>query len=471
MDATVIATSLPAIAADIGTTPVALKLAFTAYFVALAVFISISAWLSDRFGAKNVFRIAIFVFVFGSLGCAFASSLQAFVLARFLQGMGGAMMSPIARLMLYRITPRQDLVRSTAWLTIPAVIAPMLGPPLGGFLTTFISWHWIFLINVPIGVAGLVMITRFIPEIEAGPARALDVPGFLLLALTFSGTVFGLSLFSMPVLPLWVACVATSAGLISGALYVLHAKRALAPMLDPRLFREPVMRSSIAGAAIFHIGAGALPFLLPLMLQLGFGMTPFESGLITFIGAFGALLTKLGAERLYGTIGFRAVMIAAAVITAALLAVKATFTPETPLVLIMLTLLAGGLARSAFFTGQHVLVVAQIRPEDAGQATAIDTITRPIGTALGVALAGGILEASARAHGGGIGLADFHTAFLSIGAITLLAVLPLLSLPKDAGSAVSSGSPARSRAAPLREAGAATVLTPATAEAAARPDA
>ena len=166
MDATVIATSLPAIAADIGTTPVALKLAFTAYFVALAIFIPISAWLADKFGAKTVFRAAILVFIAGSIACAFSGSLAEFVMARFLKGMGGAMMSPLARLILLRTTERKDLVNAMAWLTIPALIGPTLGPPIGGFLTKFLSWHWIFIINVPIGLLGVVLITKYLPEVE-----------------------------------------------------------------------------------------------------------------------------------------------------------------------------------------------------------------------------------------------------------------------------------------------------------------
>jgi MFS family permease len=214
MDATVIATSLPAIAADIGTTPVALKLAFTAYFVALAIFIPISAWMADKFGAKNVFRAAILVFVIGSVACAFAGSLTEFVFARFLKGMGGAMMSPLARLILFRATPRTELVNAMAWLTIPALVAPTVGPPVGGFLTTFFSWHWIFLINVPIGLVGLVLITKYLPDVESGPRRKMDFPGFILIAIAFAGILFGVSLVSLPVLPMWVAVASTAAGVL-----------------------------------------------------------------------------------------------------------------------------------------------------------------------------------------------------------------------------------------------------------------
>lgn len=437
MDATVIATSLPAIAADIGTTPVALKLAFTAYFVALAIFIPISAWMADKFGAKNVFRAAILVFVIGSVACAFAGSLTEFVFARFLKGMGGAMMSPLARLILFRATPRTELVNAMAWLTIPALVAPTVGPPVGGFLTTFFSWHWIFLINVPIGLVGLVLITKYLPDVESGPRRKMDFPGFILIAIAFAGILFGVSLVSLPVLPMWVAVASTAAGVFAAAGYAIHANRVEVPLLDPRLFRDGAFRASIIGTAIFLIGVGAIPFLMPLMLQLGFGMTPFESGLVTFIGAFGAMITKFFAKRLFATTGFRSALMVAALISAIGIGIKGTFTPETPIVVIMGVILFAGLIRSAFFTGQHALGLSEIDDSEAGQATAISAVVRPIATALGVALAGGVLEASAHLRGGELALTDFHVAFFVVGAVSAFAAIPFLLLPKDAGAEVS----------------------------------
>src|SRR5262245_39199260 len=214
MDSTVIATSLPAIAADIGTSPVALKLALTAYLVSLAIFIPISSWTADRFGAKFVFRIAIAVFAAGSIACAAAGSLGAFVLARFFQGMGGAMMTPVARLVLVRATPKRQLVSALAWLTIPALIGPMIGPPVGGFITTFFSWHWSFIINVPIGVLGIWLAGRFLPDIPSATASTpIDMPGFILSAIAASGIVFGMSVVSLPALPPAVGIAAVMAGI------------------------------------------------------------------------------------------------------------------------------------------------------------------------------------------------------------------------------------------------------------------
>lgn len=446
MDATVIATSLPAIAADIGTTPVALKLAFTAYFVALAIFIPISAWLADKFGAKNVFRAAILVFILGSIACAFAGSLHEFVFARFLKGMGGAMMTPLARLILLRTTPRTELVNAMAWLTIPALIGPTLGPPIGGFLTTFLSWHWIFLINVPIGLAGIALITKYLPDVESAPLRPMDFPGFFLSAIAFSGIVFGLSLLSMPVLPLWVAVASTVAGLVAAAIYIPYSLRVEHPLLDPRLFLQPTYRAAVLGTAIFLIAAGATPFLLPLMLQVGFGYSPFETGMITFVASLGALSMKFVARPIYERVGFRTALLAACVLSSVGMAVKGTFVAQTPIIVMMLVIFLVGLVRSMYFTGQNALAFAEIEGDQAGPATAIHSVVRPIATALAVAMAGAILEGSAHLRGEPLGVLDFHIAFWVIGAVSALAVIPYLRMKKDAGSDVSGHRTAAQRA-------------------------
>lgn len=437
MDSTVIATSLPAIAADLGTSPVALKLAVTSYLVALAIFIPISGWMSDRFGAKNIFRAAIGVFIIGSICCAFAGSIHAFVLARFLQGIGGSMMTPVSRLLLVRGTPRNELVGAMAWLTIPALIGPILGPPLGGFITTYATWHWIFLINVPIGLVGIVLVTRYLPAGETYERRPIDVAGFFLSAVAFSGFVFGMSVMSLPALPIAFGYLSVVVGVLAGVTYVWHARRVRYPLLDPAMMRHGLFRTAIVGGSLFRIGIGAIPFLLPLMLQLGFGLTPFQSGLITFVAAVGALSSKFGVQRVYRAFGFRNVFAICAVGSAALIAVNALFFPDTPKVVIMACLLVGGVLRSISFTGVNALVFADIAEQDSGQATAINAVFQQISLAMGVALAGGVLDLATRAHGGPLRLEDFHLAFLVVAMVTSLAAIVFLRLPSDAGAAVS----------------------------------
>ncbi|MBB5222931.1 EmrB/QacA subfamily drug resistance transporter [Amaricoccus macauensis] len=437
IDSTVIATSLPAIAADLGTSPVTLKLAVMSYLVALAIFIPISGWMADRFGARNVFRVAIGVFVLGSIACALSGSIHAFVIARFVQGMGGSMMTPVSRLLLVRGTPRNELVGAMAWLTIPALVGPILGPPLGGFITTYATWHWIFLINVPIGIVGIILVSRYLPAGETVEPRPIDAVGFLLSGVAFSGFVFGLSVMSLPALPIAWGYAAVASGIVAGGVYLWHARRTPYPLLDPAMMRYPLFRSAIIGGSLFRIGIGAIPFLLPLMLQLGFGLSPFQSGLITFVGAVGALFSKFGVQWIYRTFGFRNVFVVGAVGSAALIGVNALFFPDTPKSLIMLCLLVGGILRSISFTGVNALVFSDIEDRDSAQATTINAVFQQVSLAVGVALAGGILDLAARVHGGPLRLEDFHIAFVVVAIVASLSAIVFLRLPSDAGSAVS----------------------------------
>lgn len=438
MDSTVIATSLPAIAADIGADPISLKLALTAYFVALAIFIPLTGWVADRFGARNVFRWAILVFMAGSICCANAFSLETFVGARFLQGMGASMMTPLARLVLVRTTPRTELVSAMAWLTIPGLIGPLTGPPIGGFLTTYLSWHWIFWINIPIGILGIIATSVFLPEIEARTPRPIDFPGFIMLGVAFAGIIFGLSVISLPAIPLVAGYVAVGVGGAACLVYWLHSRRTEHPLLDPQMFvRYRLFRSAIIGSSVFRIGVGATPFLLPLMLQIAFGLTPFESGLITFIGALGAMTSKFAAERMFARFGFPRVLALTSVAACLSLGVMGFVDPETPHVLLYALLLALGLMRSMFFTGTNALGFADIEEQDASQAAAIATVCQQLAVALGVAVAGGALEFSSHLTGGELGLADFHFAWFVVAGVSLLSVLWYVKLPADAGADVS----------------------------------
>jgi len=437
IDSTVISTSLPAIAADIGTSPIALKLALTAYLVSLAIFIPISGWMASRFGAKNIFRAAIGVFIVGSLLSAASWSLESFVVSRFVQGMGGAMMTPIARLILLRGTPRNLLVGAMAWLSIPALVGPMLGPPLGGFLTTYATWHWIFLVNVPIGLAGIWAAGRILPDIPRELTLPLDWIGFLLAGFSAAGIVFGLSVVSLPALPPVVGVITTLLGIVCGMAYVRHSRRAPAPLLNLDLFRKRIFRTAIIGATFFRIGAGAVPFLLPLMFQLVFGLTPFQSGLLTFVSAIGAFGMKFLATTALRFGGFRTVVISAAIGGGLLVGANGLFTVDTPYPVIMAVLITGGFLRSLFFTSTNALVFAEIDNKDAAQATALAAVMQQMSIALGVAFGGGILEVTSMVTGGSLDKTAFMVAFFGVAAISLCAVIPFMTLPRDAGSDMS----------------------------------
>lgn len=437
MDSTVIATSLPAIAADIGAEPIELKLAMTAYLVALAIFIPISGWMADRYGARNVFRWAIFAFMIGSIACAMANSLPSFVGARFFQGMGGSMMSPLARLVLVRSTEKKDLVSAMAWLTMPALMGPVLGPPIGGFLTTFLSWHWIFWINIPIGAAGIVAATIFLPRTGYRAQTKLDWIGFILVGVCFSGILFGLSVISLPALPPIIGIMAVVIGTVSGILFVRHAKRTEQPLFNLKILSNPMFRISLIGGSVFRTGYGAMPFLLPLMLQIGFGLTPFEAGSIIFVAAVGAIAAKMVAQRFFAALGFRTLLIITSVLSAVLLAINGTFSPETSVIFIMTILFLSGFVRSIFFTGANALAYSELSTEDAGDATGMMAVSVQLSFALGVALAGGILEITTFVRNDDLSLVDFQIAFWVLSALSLLAIIPFMRMKPDAGSVVS----------------------------------
>ena len=440
MDSTVIATSLAAIAEDIGTDPISLKLALTAYLVALAIFIPISSWMADRFGARNVFRAAMLVFMCGSVACAFSSSLGTFVGARFVQGMGGAMMGPVARLVLVRATPRHKLVDAMAWLTIPALIGPIVGPPFGGFLTTFFSWHWIFIINVPIGLLGIALVSLVLPNEVRNAPRRIDRKGFVLAGSAFALFAFGCSVVSLPAVPPLYGAVAAAAGIGLGAIYVRHALRTEYPLLDLRLLQFPVFRTSIVAGTFFRLGQGATPFLFPLRLQLSFGMTPFESGMVTFAGAIGALAAKFVANWLFARFGFKYPLVIATAVSAAGIVAMGTYVPGTPIPLILAVLVFTGFWQSVFWTGSNAFVFADIEDKDAGQANVISQVWGQLMFAMGVALGGGILELTHKLRGGGgIELADFHVAFYAVAAVGFIATLLFLRLPDNAGHQLTRG--------------------------------
>lgn len=440
MDSTVIATSLAAIAADIGTDPISLKLALTAYLVALAIFIPISSWMADRFGARRVFRMAMLVFMVGSVGCAFSGSLPEFVLARFVQGMGGAMMGPVARLVLVRATPRHQLVDAMAWLTIPGLIGPIVGPPFGGFITTYFSWHWIFIINLPIGILGMVLVGFALPNEQRNRPRNIDGKGFVLAGLSFALFAFGCSVISLPALPPLVGVLAAAAGIGLGYIYLRHALSTEYPLLDLRLLRLPVFRVAVVAGSFFRLGQGATPFLFPLMLQVSFGLSPFQSGMVTFAGAVGALAAKFVANWIFKTFGFKyPLLISTSVSTLGVLAMG-FYVPGTPVPLILSVLVFTGFWQSTFWTGSNAFVFADVEDKDAGQANVINQVWGQLMLAMGVALGGGALEMAHRLRGGGtLELADFHVAFYVVAAISAVSILLFMRVPRNAGHQLMGG--------------------------------
>jgi len=438
MDSTVIATSLPAIAQALETNPLALKLAVTSYLLSLAIFIPASGWTADRFGTRNVFRTAIGVFVLGSIGCAASHSLQEFVLARIVQGMGGAMMTPVGRLIMVRSIDKRQLVNAMSLVTIPALIGPICGPPLGGFITTYASWHWIFLINVPIGIVGVALASRFIPNVRIERPEPFDYIGFVLSGCAIAGLAFGLSALGLEFLPASVVASLLCGGAIAALAYLIHARRRPAPILDLNLLRLPTFRASIFGGFLFRLGIGALPFLLPLLLQIGFRLTPFQSGLITFTTALGSMFMKAAVASVLHRFGYRNVLIYNALISSAFLAACASFVEGMPFAAMIAILLSGGFFRSLQFTSINTIAYAEIEPAKMSRATAMVAAAQQLSLSTGVAVGALVVELTLRLkHSPAMGINDFPPAFLFVGLLSASAVFIFLRLPPDAGAELS----------------------------------
>lgn len=438
IDGTVIATSLPAIARDLHEDPIALKLAMTSYLLALAVLIPASGWMADRFGTRIVFRAAICVFTAGSILCGLSSTLPGFVAARVVQGCGGAMMVPVGRLLLLRTVERHNLVKALSYLTIPALLGPMLGPPVGGFITTYFQWRYIFWINVPIGVLGVTLVTLYIENVTADERRPLDWLGFLLSGAGLSSLVFGLTVLGRTLVPLPLVLALIFGGALLLALYVRHARRTEAPILDLSLLRVATFRVSVGAGSLFRIGVGAVPLLLPLMLQIGFGMTPLQSGLTTFVAAVGAMAMKATAAPILDRFGFKRVLVFNALVGAGFIALNASYSPATPIALILGLLLVGGYFRSLQFTGINAIAYADMPQERMSRAVSFAAVAQQVSLSMGVAVGAGVVQAMQAHRGGSLTLADFHAAFLVVAAISATSVLAFARLPADAGASLAS---------------------------------
>jgi EmrB/QacA subfamily drug resistance transporter len=433
---TVIATSLQAIARDLNENPISLKLALTSYLFSLAIFIPASGWAADRFGARTTFRTAILVFAGGSILCGMAATLPGLVGARILQGLGGAMMVPVGRLLLLRSVERSELVNALSFLTGPALLGPVAGPLLGGFITTYFHWRWIFWINVPIGAAGLVLATLFIEDIKPKTLWPFDVIGFLLCGAGLALLLFGLGGAGRGLLP-WQAAL-TMAGLGASALaaYGRHARLTAFPLLDLKLLSIKTFRASVTGGSLFRIGIGSIPFLLPLMLQTGFGLNAFQSGSITFIASAGAMAMKATAAPILRRFGFRPVLIYNAVLSAAFLGCYGFFTPSTPVALMMSLLFVGGFLRSLEFTSLNAIAFAEIDALQMSRAVSLSSVAQQLSLSLGVAAGAGALQGFALLNPGTgvLALDNFRWAFVAMASVSLTAVAAFLRLPAEAGA-------------------------------------
>ncbi|MCP5412277.1 MAG: multidrug efflux MFS transporter [Alphaproteobacteria bacterium] len=441
LDGTVLATALPSMAHELGVAAPSLSIALTSYLISLAIFIPVSGRVADRFGARTVFRGAIVVFTLGSILCGQAPNVPLLVAARFFQGIGGALMLPVGRLVLMRSVAKRDLIQATSWVLIPAVVGPILGPPLGGFIVTYLNWRWIFYINVPIGILGVYLVSRYIADTKEDGPRGFDIPGMVLSALSLGLLLFGFELASHRE-TVTMALVLLGIGALAGVGYVAYARSATDPILDISLMKIPTYGTSVIAGAITRITQGAHPYLLPLMMQLGFGFSAAQSGLMTFATALGSIAAKPVAPTILRRFGFRDTLMVNGFFASAGYAICGLFRPGWPPLLMFGLMLLSGFFMSIQFTGYNTIAYDEIPPERMGTATSFYTTFQQLMLSMGICAGAAALE-GAMFLGGHVhpAFGDFTAAFWTVALISLTATIWNRRFSHEAGTEISGHTP------------------------------
>ena len=441
LDGTIIATALPQMARAFHASAVSLNIGMTAYMLTLAVFIPVSGWMADRMGSRTIFASAIGVFTLASVLCGFSNGVTEFVLARILQGIGGAMMVPVGRLIVLRATPKEDLGKAIAYITWPALSAPVMGPPLGGFITTYWSWRWIFFLNVPLGLIALGLTVAWIVNERSETRHPFDWRTFLLAGTASTVFVYALEALSKDQADFKLAAILLAISVTAGVMAVRTARNAAFPLIDLISLRLASYAQAIYGGSLFRIAVSVLPFLLPLMFQIGFGLNAFHAGLYLLVLFAGDLSMKSMVIPILRRFGFRQVLLVNGVMAAISVALCGTLTPRMPVLLICAVLFAHGALRSLQFTGIGTLAYAEIPPEHMSRANAFFSAVVQLSGSMGVATGAALVRVSGWLRGHHTNppaLRDFHFAIFAVSVLVLLSLMDAMRLAPGAG-AIASG--------------------------------
>jgi EmrB/QacA subfamily drug resistance transporter len=442
LDTTIVNTAVPAIADGLQVTPLSLKAVVTSYILSLAVCIPVSGWMADRYGTRRVFGIAVAVFTFASILCGLAQNAPMLVAGRILQGVGAAMMMPVGRLAIIRTFPKSELLRAMNFVIIPALIGPLLGPTVGGLIVHWFSWHTIFFINVPVGLMALWLAHRYMPDYRGDTRRPLDVVGLVLFGSGAALLSWLLEIFGEHQIDATSAAVLLALSLSLLAAYGLHARETAHPLLRLALFRVRTFRVSVVGGFVTRLGVGGMPFLLPLLYQLGLGMPAWQSGLLMMPVAAAAMGMKLIASRVLARFGYRRVLTVNTVMIGVVVSLFALVTPATPVGVIVLLGLAMGFFNSLQYTSMNSMAYADIDTPDSSMASTISSsmqqMSMSFGLACGSLIAGWYLGDLPQTDRAEVTTA-LHYAFLTLGAFTMLSSLSFWSLRPQDGESVSRG--------------------------------
>mgnify|MGYP001116295448 FL=1 len=430
LDATILNTALPAIAQSLNRSPLAMQSAIISYTLTVAMLIPVSGWLADRFGTRKVFMLAVTLFTLGSLACALSTSLTELVIFRVLQGIGGAMMMPVARLALLRAYPRSELLPVLNFVTMPGLVGPILGPVLGGVFVTWASWHWIFLINIPIGVAGLIYARKYMPNFTT-PRRSFDMGGFLLFGLSLVLFSSGMELFGEKIVATWLALAVILSGILLFLLYIRHARRHPTPLISLSLFNTRTFSVGIAGNIASRLGTGCVPFLMPLMLQVGFGYPALIAGCMMAPTAMGSILAKSTVTQVLRWFGYRKTLVGVTIFIGLMIAQFSLQSAALPIWMLILPLFVLGMAMSTQFTSMNTITLADLTDENASSGNSVLAVTQQLSISLGVAVSAAVLRFYEGFDSANT-VEQFHYTFITMGALTVVSALVFMLLkPKD----------------------------------------
>jgi EmrB/QacA subfamily drug resistance transporter len=445
LDSTMLAVAIPDMAKGLGESPLRLNLVITTYLLSLAVFIPVSGWIADRLGTRLVFCVAIAIFATGSALCGLSTSLPMILLMRVLQGFGGAMMTPVGRLILLRSFPRADLVSAMNWMTIPAMIGPTVGPIVGGFVTTYFSWRGIFFLNLPIGLAGVVLALWLMEDFRAPAPTRFDLRGFLIAGAGLALLELAIENVGRPMIPAPLGVLVFIFAVAVLLLYIWHARWREDPILDLGLLRIRTFRIGTVTGSICRMGLDATPFLLPLLFQVGFGLSPFQSGLLTFSSSLGAMLVRTLSSTFLRFLGFRRLLVGGACFAAAVTAGCGLLRPDTPVWLIVAVVLLSGCVRSIQYLGLNTISYADVPAPILSKSTSVGGVAQQLARGFGIAVGAALLALIAGPRM--LAIADFELAFFLIALLPLASTLGFLRLSPLDGAEVSGHRRAQPRSA------------------------
>lgn len=431
LDTTIVNTAIPAMARSLGEDPLQMHSVVVAYVLSVAACIPLSGWLADRFGVRNTYFSAIIIFTLASLGCGMANSLNELLFYRVIQGIGGALLLPVGRLAMLKVIPRTQFLSAMSLMSLAGLMGPLIGPTLGGWMVEVASWHWIFLINIPMGLLGVLITFKAMPNVTEPSVQRFDFWGFILLVVAMVGLSLGIENFASPHLPLWWSLSLIFAGIAACTIYAFHAYTHANALFRSKLFKNKIYAIGIVGNFFARLGGNAMPFLIPLMLQVAFGFEPFITGLLMIPTVLGSLASKPIIRQIIQRFGYRKVLLVNTFLVGACICSFALSTAETPTWLRALHFFIFGILNSLQFVSMNTLTLKDLPQQDASSGNSFLSMIMMVSMSIGVALAGTLVNLFTAYYGADQVVSAFHTTLILLGCINLITAAIFWQIPKD----------------------------------------